>query len=66
MSLGGAILLLLLPVAIGQVVLIALLLNAAASIGDLAVAQRALRQPNSALFADRDGGIKIFLPDTQP
>ena len=63
MTLSGALLLLFLPVAIGQVVLIALLLNAAASIGDLAVAQRALRQPSSALFADRDGGIKIFLPE---
>jgi hypothetical protein len=61
MTLGGALLLLFLPVPVGQVVLIALLLNAAASIGDLAVAQRALRQPSDALFADRDGGIKIFL-----
>jgi hypothetical protein len=66
MTLGGVLLLLFLPVPVGQVVLIALLLNAAASIGDLAVAQRALRQPRSALFADRDGGIKIFLPEAQP
>jgi hypothetical protein len=63
MTLGGALVLLFLPVSIGQIVLIALLLNAAASIGDLAVAQRALRQPADALFADR-GGIKIFLRET--
>jgi hypothetical protein len=63
MTLGGALMLLFLPVSIGQIVLIALLLNAAASIGDLAVAQRALRQPSDALFADR-GGIKVFLPET--
>ncbi len=62
MTVGGAGLLLFLPAAIGQIVLIALLLNAAASVGDLAVAERALRQPADALFADRNG-IKVFLPE---
>ena len=61
MTLGGGIVLLLLPVTVGQIVLIALLLNAAASIGDLVVADRTRRQPADALFADRDGGIKVFL-----
>ena len=63
MTLGGGVLLLFLPVSIGQIVLITLLLNAAASIGDLAVAQRTLSQPADALFADRKG-IKIFLRET--
>ena len=62
MTLGGIVVLLLLPISLGQIVLIALLLNAAASIGDLAVADRARRQPDDALFADR-GSIKVFLPD---
>ncbi len=61
MTLGGIVVLALLPVAIGQIVLIALLLNAAASVGDLVVADRAWRQPIDALFADRKG-IKVFLP----
>lgn len=60
MTLGGSLLLVLLPVQLGQIVLIALLLNAAASIGDLAVAERARRQPADALFADRNG-IKVFV-----
>ena len=60
MTLGGGVVLLLLPVSLGQIVLIALLLNAAASIGDLAVAERTRRQPADALFADRQG-IKVFL-----
>ena len=60
MTLGGIFLLLVLPVSLGQIVLIALLLNATASIGDLVVAERTRRQPADALFADR-GGIKVFL-----
>jgi hypothetical protein len=60
MSLGGALLLLWLPVALGQWLLAALLLNAAASVGDLTVASRVRRFPPSALFADR-GGIHVFL-----
>lgn len=61
LSVGGALLLIYLPVSIGQWLLIALLLNAAASIGDLAVALRVRRLPSSALFADRNG-IHIYLP----
>ncbi|MFN8452984.1 MAG: metalloprotease family protein, partial [Anaerolineae bacterium] len=62
MTLGGGLVLLFLPVSLGQTTLIALLLNAAASVGDLAVADRARRQPAAALFADR-GSIKVFLPE---
>jgi hypothetical protein len=58
----GALALIFAPVAIGNAVLIALLLNAAASIGDLAVAQRVRRLPKSALFSDQQG-IQIFLPE---
>jgi hypothetical protein len=61
-SFGGALLLPLLPPSLGQIVLIALLLNAAASIGDLAVARRVLRWSPDARFADHNGGIKVFLP----
>src|SRR5690606_19819366 len=64
MSLGGALLLLWLPVSLGQWLLIALLLNAAASIGDLAVATRVRRFPAEALFADMNG-IKVFIPEMQ-
>ncbi len=60
MTFGGGVVLLLLPVTVGQIVLIALLLNAAASIGDLVVTDRTRRQPADALFADRSG-IKVFL-----
>jgi hypothetical protein len=60
MTAGGGVLLLFLPISVGQIVLIALLLNAAASVGDFAVAERTRRQPADALFADR-GGIKVFL-----
>ena len=63
MTLGGGVVLPLLPVTVGQIVLIALLLNAAASIGDLVVADRTRRQPADALFADRQG-IKVFLRET--
>lgn len=62
MSVGGALLLLWLPISIGQWLLIALLLNAAASVGDLAVARRVRRLPEAALFADSNG-IKVFIPE---
>jgi hypothetical protein len=58
----GIFALLALPAALGQIVLLALLLNAAASIGDLAVAGRTRRWPGEALFA-AFGGIKVFLPE---
>jgi hypothetical protein len=60
MTVAGGLALLWLPASIGQIMLIALLLNAAASIGDLAVADRARRWPASALFAADDEGIKVF------
>ncbi|NDJ60558.1 MAG: DUF3267 domain-containing protein [Chloroflexi bacterium] len=65
MTLGGTILLLLLPVPIGQGLLIALLLNAAASIGDLFVADRVRRWPAATLFGDVRG-IKVFVPGSAP
>lgn len=60
MSAFGALLLLWFPVSLGQWLLAALLLNAAASIGDLAVASRVRRFPGTTLFADM-GGIKVFV-----
>jgi hypothetical protein len=58
-TLAGALILPLLPPSLGQIVLIAILLNAAASIGDLTVARFALRYPPDALFADQHG-IQVF------
>lgn len=60
MTLGGGMLLLFLPPTWGQLLLIALLLNAAASVGDLAVAARAMRYPANALFTD-EAGIKVYV-----
>jgi hypothetical protein len=62
LTIGGGLLLLFLPPPVGQAVLIALLLNGAASIGDLMVALRARRQPSDALFASDDAGIKVYMP----
>lgn len=59
-TVGGSLALLWLPVSIGQIVLIAVLLNAAASIGDLAVASRARRWPAETLFAADERGIQVF------
>jgi hypothetical protein len=60
MTLIGSLLLVLVPAGIGQMLLLTLLLNAAASLGDLAVADRARRWPAHALFAADDSGIKVF------
>jgi hypothetical protein len=60
MTLGGAVLLLLLPATFGQILLITLLLNAAASVGDLSVAARARTYPHDALFSD-EKGIKVYV-----
>ncbi len=60
MTLGGGVLLVLLPVSLGQIVLVALLLNAAASVGDLAVAGRVRSKPAGTLFADING-IQYFV-----
>lgn len=59
LTLLGSIALLLLPPTLGQLLLITLLLNFAASVGDLFVAYHVRRWPPEALFAD---GGKIFLP----
>lgn len=61
MTICGGIALFFLPVSIGNALLIALLLNAAASIGDLAVADRVRKLPGTAIFSDQ-GGIQVFLP----
>lgn len=55
----GAVLAVLLPPSLGQIVVIAVLLNAAASIGDLVVSGRALMFPPDTLFAE-DHGIKVY------
>lgn len=60
---GGAVLFVL-PPAISQLLLIALLLNTAASIGDFMVAWRVFKAPPDALFSD-DHGIQLFVPDSQ-
>lgn len=59
---GGA--LFILPPAISQLLLIALLLNTAASIGDIMVAWRVYNAPPEALFSD-DHGIQLFVPASQ-
>jgi hypothetical protein len=63
-SIVGTLVLLWMPVSLGQWLLVALLLNAAASIGDLAVASRVRRFPATSLFADMDG-IKVFVPESR-
>ncbi len=60
-SLLGVVMLPFLPVALGQIVVMAVLLNAAASVGDLVVASRVRRWPRGTLFSDA-GGIKVFVP----
>jgi hypothetical protein len=53
-----------LPPALGQLLLIALLLNTAASTGDFMVAWRVYKAPPDALFSD-DQGIQLFVPASQ-
>lgn len=62
MTFAGGMLLLFLPPVIGKLLLIALLINTAASIGDLMVAVRVYRMPQDAVFTD-DKGIQVFLPE---
>lgn len=64
MTLMGGLVLPLLPPVVGQLLLIALLLNMAASVGDLIVTIRVYRMPKEALFAD-DEGIQVFVPTSQ-
>jgi hypothetical protein len=61
MTLFGSISLIFLPRLPGQIMLVALLLNFAASIGDLLVANRVRRWPASSLFAS-NGDIHVFTP----
>lgn len=63
MTLIGAIGMIFLPAALGQIILIALLLNGAASVGDLWVARRVIKQPRSTWFASDDEGIKVYLDE---
>jgi len=60
MTVAGGLLLPFLPPAFGQMQLIVLLLNTAACLGDLAVADRVRRWPADTLFAADDEGIKVF------
>jgi hypothetical protein len=61
MTFLGGFLLFLLPPLLGQIWLVALLLNCAASVGDLYIANLLRQFPASTLFADQNG-IAIFLP----
>ncbi len=61
MSSTGALTLLILPPSLGQLLLIALLLNSAASIGDLYVAHRVWLAAPDALFASGQG-IFVYIP----
>ena len=61
MSIGGCAVLLVLPPAYGRLLLIALLLNTAASLGDLFVAVGVYRSPKTAVFTDNNG-IQVFVP----
>lgn len=63
MTLIGGLIIYLIPPALGQLLLIALLLNMAASVGDLLVAGRVRCCPTDAMFSD-DRGIRVFLPTT--
>ena len=65
MTLTGSLLLPFLPPVLGQIVLIAMLLNMAASLGDLMVALRVYKTPREAKFAD-DRGIQVYLPESSP
>jgi len=62
LTLLGIFGLLVLPKTAGQVLLVILLLNLAASTGDLQVALWVSMKPARALFAD-DGQIQVFLPE---
>jgi hypothetical protein len=61
MTPAGAVALLFLPPNLGQILLAILLLNMAASVGDLYVARYVRLAPSSALFANQQG-IQVFVP----
>ena len=60
MTIFGGLTLLVLPVALAQPILIALLFNFPASIGDLLIAQRLLRHPADTLYASNKNEIYIY------
>lgn len=64
MTLGGGIGLFFLPPSLGEIAMIVLLLNCAASIADLMVFSRVRRWPAEALFAD-ELGIRVYTPHTK-
>ncbi len=64
MTIVGGGILFILPPALSQLLLIALLLNTAASIGDFMVAWRVYKAPPAARFSD-DHGIQLFVPASQ-
>lgn len=61
MTLLGGLLLILIPPAVGKLLLLAILLNMAASIGDLYIANMVRVTPADALFASQKG-IQVFVP----
>ncbi len=61
MTILGGLLLIWLPPTLGQIWLVALLLNCAASVGDIYVANRVRRFSADTLFADQSG-ISVFVP----
>ena len=61
MSVVGFGILLILPPVYGRLLLTALLLNTAASLGDLFVAVGVYRSPKTAVFTD-ENGIHVFVP----
>lgn len=61
MSLSGFVVLFILPPAFGKLLLIVLLLNTAASLGDLMVAYNVYKAPKTAVFNDNHG-IQMYLP----
>jgi hypothetical protein len=61
LTLAGILALLILPQTAGQVLLVILLLNLAASTGDLQVALWVSSKSPDSLFAD-DGQIQVFVP----
>ena len=60
MTIFGGLILLFLPMALAQPILIALLFNFPASIGDLLIARRLLRHPADTLFASNENEIYIY------
>jgi hypothetical protein len=58
----GGFALLFLPPSLGKVLLAILLLNSAASVGDLYVAREVRLAPTTAVFSAEQEGIQVFVP----